>query len=294
MRAAVAAYDDATVGHPDDAAQQRAGEALRLAHEAIRKGSQRLALEDLGHAVGAPDPGRSAMLAGDRRTLLGRADTWEDWSVQLRALEAALLEGSAARAGTLARRYADFDPHDEDLRVAVAAILCLTGEPRRGVDLLFLVQTERARQRHESWARNWGEVRAALVACAAKAGVPPPPLPERAEGGEGDQPEARAALRLRIRARGAVDAAARRAAALDAIQLLESDPLPPGARVRVLAALLASGHAREPRGWARAAPPRRRRGASPAGGARPHGNRLARRTAGDTAIAHKGGPPRRR
>jgi hypothetical protein len=243
MRAAVAAYEDACVGRPDAAARSRAADDLGLAARVIRAGSQRITVEELGPAVGAPDPGRSALLAGDRRTLLGHADEWEHWSVRLRALEAALIEGDQGRAGALARRYAEFDPRDDDLRVAVASMLCLQGEAQRGVALLATVQAERARERHESWARNWGEIRALLVACAAKGGVPPPPLPERAEGGTGDPIEARAVLRLRLAGRtGPGDGAALRLAALEVIQMLKDNALPGGARVRVLAALLASGH----------------------------------------------------
>ena len=124
------------------------------------------------------------MLAGDRRTLRSRA-LWDHWSVDLRALEAALLDGDTARAGALARRYADFDPRDEDLRVAVAAMLCLAGDAARGGKLLETVQGDRAHQRHEAWARNWGEVRAAIVACAAKAGLPAPPRAGAGRGGRG-------------------------------------------------------------------------------------------------------------
>jgi hypothetical protein len=276
-RTFVAAYDDAAVGRPDAAALRRAADGLALAQKTVHAGSQRLVVEELGRAVGAPDPGLSAVLAGDRRTLVDRADAWEHWSVRLRALEAALLEGDgpaepgspssppamgpvsmgpraapnpgpASRgprgAAAVAQRYAEFDPRDEELRIPVGAALCLEGAPERGGELLLSVQASRARERHESWARNWGEVRALIVACAAKAGAAPPPMPERTEGGEGDQAEARTVLRLRILTQsGAGDSTALRLAAFDAIQLLKTGPLAPGARVRVLAALLASGHA---------------------------------------------------
>src|SRR5262249_53435263 len=152
---------------PDAAARTRAADDLALAARIVHAGSQRISLDDLGPAVGAPDVGRSALLAGDRRTLLGGADGWEHWSARLRTLEAALLEGDRARAAALGRRYAEFDPRDEDLRVAVASLLCLEGDARRGIDLLSTVQADRASQRHESWSRNWGEVRALLIACAA-------------------------------------------------------------------------------------------------------------------------------
>ena len=183
MRPAVAAYADAAVGRPDAAELGRAGDALAAAAKTMHTGSQRIALEELGRAVGAPDLGRSAMLLGDRRTLLARADAWGDWSVRRRALEAALLEGGLARATAIARRYAEWDPRDEDLRVAVGATLCLGGQAARGLALLRTVQDERAQHRHESWARNWGDVRAMIVACAAEGGVQAPPQPERIDAG---------------------------------------------------------------------------------------------------------------
>src|SRR5262249_20712224 len=70
MRAAVAAYRDAAVGTPDADALARGAAGLLAAENVIRAGSQRVALEELGVAIGAPDPGRAAMLYGDRRALL--------------------------------------------------------------------------------------------------------------------------------------------------------------------------------------------------------------------------------
>jgi hypothetical protein len=174
--------------------------------------------------------------------LLEGADRWDHWSVRLRALEAALLEeGLSARTTAMARRFAAWGPHDEDLRAAVAAVLCLGTDGELGMSLLSTVPADRARERHESWARNWGDVRVLLVACAAKAHAVPPPPPELNGAGTGDRIEARAALRLRILGETG-DAGARVGAALDVIQMLKTGPLGPGGRVRVLAALLASGH----------------------------------------------------
>lgn len=235
LRAAIAAYDDAAIGHPDGEALPRAAVALSTAEELVSAGSQRRSLEELGRGVGAPDLGRSAMLLGDRRTLLGRSDEWAHFSVRLRALDAALLEGDVARASALARRYAEFDPRDEELRTAIAAMLCLGEDERRGVELLVTVQRDRATGRHESWARNWGEVRAMLVACAAKGGLPAPPLPERSNGGTNDLPEVRAALQLRLPApEGELEGFQH------IIELLRG-PVAAGARVHLVAALLAAG-----------------------------------------------------
>jgi hypothetical protein len=247
MRQAVAAYTDAAVGRPDAAELARAGDALADAAKTMAVGSRRVALEELGRAVGAPDLGRSAMLLGDRRTLLARSNQWDDWSVRRRTLEAALLEGDAARAAVIAKRYAQWDPRDEDLRTPVAAMLCLGGEAARGIELLRTMQDERAKHRHESWARNWGDVRALIVACADGGGITPPPQPERVEAGAADLVEVRAAIRLRQLARAhAGDSRALRDAAFNVITLLKENRMPPGARVRLVAALLASGHPIDP------------------------------------------------
>lgn len=240
MRVAIATYEDAAVGRPDAAALKPSGDAVVAGEKVMAAGSQRVALEELGKAVGAPDLGRSAMLLGDRRTLLARADQWAHWSVRRRTLLAALLEGDVPRAASLANRYAEWDPRDEDLRTAIAAMLCLSGGGKRGMELLGTVQADRAKGRHENWTRNWGEVRAMTVACAAKAGVTAPPAPEAWEAGAGDRGEARAALRLRILRGG--DATLIRDTAAIAVQMLKK-ALPAGARLPLAAAVLAAGHA---------------------------------------------------
>lgn len=257
-RIAVMTYTDALVGKPDPAALGPAAEALEASAKTLRKGSQRLALEELGRAVGAPNLGRAAALHGDRRTLLARFDRWEDWDQRLRALEAALMEGNLPLASEIARRYAAFDPRDEDLRTAVAATLCL-GEPsdaKRGVELLTLVQNDRAAHKHEAWSRNWGEVRAVIVACAKRAGIAPPPRPARADAGQGDADELRAALRLRLAiANGAGTEPSERLDATLAIIELLGRPRTPGMRVRLLAAVLASGYELEGKSAAELARP---------------------------------------
>jgi hypothetical protein len=264
MRQAIAAYADAAIGRPDAGALTRAAEGLVEADKVIRGGSQRVRLEELGPAVGAPDLGRSAMLLGDRRTLLARFDSWPHWSVRLRALTASMLEGDAALAAKIAKRYAEFDPRDEDLRVAVAATLCLSGEAERALSLLPSVQTARARDRHESWARNWGELRAAIVACAAKAGVAAPPLPEREGAGTNDRLDARTALRLRLLPHAEPrDPFAIRDAADAAIELLSKVALPRGARVRLIAGILGLGRSIEPDVLATIATPREADGEGP-------------------------------
>jgi hypothetical protein len=258
-RIAIAAYTDALVGYPDREAAKRAAEGIETWAKVLARGSRRLALEELGRTVGAPDLGRQAALGGDRETLLARFDHWDDWNVRLRALEAALTEGDLARATSIAKRYADFDPRDEELRTAVAATLCLDADPARGIAMLTTIQEERATQRHESWARDWGEVRAALVACAARAGLVPPPKPSPADGGLGDAEEARAVLRLRLLTRpdrrpGLREENAARDAALAAVSLLES-PRTPRGRATLLAALLSVKYDLPPKELAQMAAP---------------------------------------
>jgi hypothetical protein len=264
MRQAVAAYTDAAVGHPDPGELGRAGDALAAAAKIMRTGSQRVALEELGRAVGAPDLGRAAMLLGDRRTLIARANEWDDWDVRARTLEAALIDGDVPGAAAIARSYAGWDPRDEGLRVPVAAMLCLGGGAARGLALLGAVQEERAKQRHESWARNWGDVRAMIVACADEGGVEAPPQPERSEAGALDLVEVRAALRLRQLARARPgDSPALREAAFNVITLLKGSRVLPGARVRLLAALLAVGRPMDPELAAQLARPHADEGEDP-------------------------------
>ncbi|MFO0755524.1 MAG: hypothetical protein U0359_03485 [Byssovorax sp.] len=258
-RAAVMAYADALVGKPDPRALPAAAAALDVSAETLRRGSQRLALEELGRAVGAPNLGRAAALYGDRQTLLAHFDRWDEWNQRKRALDAALMEGDIPRALTIARRYADFDPRDEDLRTEVAAALCLgdSTDAARGAKLFPLVQDERAEHKHESWSRNWGEVRAVMVACALRGGVAPAPRPARADAGQADAEEVRAALRLRAATRGGgggAEPSERRDASLALITTL-GQPRSPGARARLLALLLASGYELEPKSAAELAKP---------------------------------------
>lgn len=263
-RVAIAAYDDAAIGHPDAAALERTGEGLVTAGNTLQAGSQRVTLAELGPTVGAPDRGQSAMLAGDRRTLTKHAPSWEHGSVRLRAIEAALLDGDVAKAKSIATAYLALDPHDEELRVAIGSLLCLGegADVDRSVGLFLSVETPRAHDRHESWVRNWGDVRALVIACAGKAKRDPPPAPDRSQGGADDAVEARAVVRLGLAHHedGVPDAAPLRLAAFEALPILRGGPLPPGVRVRVLASLLAAEVELEPAEVARLATPREAEG----------------------------------
>lgn len=197
-RIAIATYVDAAVGWPDKTTLAQAAVGLAGAEKIVKEGSQRVSMEDLGPSVGSPNLGRAAVQVGDRATLLARADEWTDWHVRLHTLRAALIEGDMPLAIRTAKRYAEFDPRDEDLRVAVAALLCLGDDAKRGIDFLMSLQDDRASRRYAAMARDWGDVRLLIVACAARASVAPPPKPESPEAGQGDKLEARAALRLRL------------------------------------------------------------------------------------------------
>lgn len=236
-RIAVAEYTDALVGHPDRAAIATAATHLEAAATRLANGSRRHGLDELGRTMGAPDLGRTAELLGDRGTLLARFDALPEWHTRLRALEAAWMEGDVPRAQAIAKRYADFHPTDEDLRTGVAATLCLGDGEARGIELLTSVQNDRAAHRHEAWARNWGDERAVIVACSARAKVPPPALPTQTSGGQGDAVEALSALRLRLLAEPGSASIGRASADAATVDLLR-EARSPGARVQLLAALI--------------------------------------------------------
>src|SRR5262249_43830917 len=150
---------------------------------------QRLEFEELGPAIGAPDPGQDALLYGDRDTLLLRAKEWGEWHQRLHALQAALLEADMPRALDIAKHYATYDPREEDLRTAIGAILCLGGETARGLEMFVLQQNDRASRRYAAMSRDWGDVRTAILACAALGHVTPPPRPATSDAGQDDHRE---------------------------------------------------------------------------------------------------------
>lgn len=242
-RMAIYRYVDAAVGSPSKQGLALGAEGISAQEEIFKKGSQRIVLTDLGRAEGGPDLGRSAALLGDRAALIARFDRFPNWYVWMRSMEAALIDGDPPRAFVMAKRYAEFDPRDEELRVVVAAMLCLGGDAKRGVELFTTVQDERARDKHEGWARTWGDVRTAIVACATRNGLATPKRPDQVEAGPIDLDEVRAAQRLRLVGKSErKDSKLRRDAAWATVQMLREGPRPRGARVRLLAALLAAGH----------------------------------------------------
>lgn len=245
IRIALGQYGNAIAGRPSRADRAAASVRVDEAATIARTGSQRLAFEDLGPAVGAPEPAQDALLLGDRDTLLRRAKEWSEWHQRLHALRAVLLEGDMPQVVDVARHYATFDPREEDLRSAIGAILCLGGDAGRGIEMLSHQQNDRATRRYAAMSRDWGDVRTALVACAALGRVPAPPAPSGGEAGQDDQREIRAPLRLRVMA----DHDNRLRAAQESAQQMLSSVLSPGARAPILAALLASGWEAAPAVW---------------------------------------------
>lgn len=256
VRLAATDYIDAAVGRADRAALAPAAASALEAATRMREGSKRLALDQLGPAMSVPDPGRLAEDLGDRATLMARAHEHGEWQLRQRALDAALTEGDLPKATEIAKRLASFDPRDEDLRTQVAAVLCLGDDPRRGVEMLDSVQHDRASKRYAAMSRDWGEVRALIVACAAGAGFPPPERPQSGEAGRPDAAEARAVQRVRVAglgdgAGGNMQAFERETQrepgeytyALDAAStLIRSRPRSAAGRRALLASLLAAGH----------------------------------------------------
>lgn len=242
-------YLDAAVAQPNREALAKAEKRLKEVEEIVHKGSQRHSMEDLGReAIGAPNVGRGALLVGDQTTLLANPEGFSDWHVRLRALQGALSQGDEARALEVAKRFAVWDPAHEELRAATAAVLCMGDGQKRGIELLRTMQDDRASRRYAAIARNWGDVRTLLVACAARAHVPPPPRPESPNAGEADHVETRAVLRLKL-----IRASHREGAALtvlpaereeQAVQwaagLLSTGAVQNGTRAVLLAAVLVS------------------------------------------------------
>jgi hypothetical protein len=246
IRIAIGNYQNAVAGTPNREARRRATALMAEASTIVHTGSQRLAFEELGPAAGSPEPAQDALLAGDRDTLLARAKEWGEWHQRLHTLQASMVEGDFARTLDIAKHYATYDPREEDLRAAIGTILCLGGETKRGLDMYVLQQDDRAKRRYAAMSRNWGDVRTAILACAALGKVAPPPRPTSNEAGQDDHREVRAPVRLRLvedhdnRLREAQESAA---------QMLQT-PLAPGHRAPILAALLASGRELAPEVWA--------------------------------------------
>lgn len=238
-------YVEAAVGKPSHEALTRGAEAIEHQTMVVQNGTTRPTLKDLGTSVGAPDLGREADEMGDRQTLLERGEQWFNWRVRLSTMRAALLAGDLEKTKSLAKRYAVDDPRDPDIRSAVAAVLCMGPDPKKGAEMLVFMQDDRASRKYEGMTRDYGEVRALLTACLALRNLPPPPLPTNTNAGSADATEQRALLRLRLAGTPAGDVS-KTAAQSTITRLLDGGPRNPGARLALLAALLATGSDHDP------------------------------------------------
>ena len=185
-RIMVAEYENASVGAPDPAVRKQTAKFVDDAQAVVEKGSQRISLDELGPAVATPNLGKLASSLGDRQTLLEHSDWWGLWPVRLHVLQAALIEGDVDQADQIARRYAEWDPRDADLRTYVGAVMCLGKDPGKGLELLARVPGDRAEKRYAAIGRNYGEVLAVMEACAKKAGVDAPTPPQVQQAGRAD------------------------------------------------------------------------------------------------------------
>ncbi len=243
-------YLDASVAVPNSARQKETAKRLLEVEGIVKKGSARHSMEDLGpSAIGAPNLGRAALLVSDQTTLLTDSERFSDWHVRLRVLHTALAQGNDALAFDIAKRFAVWDPSHEELRAAVAAMLCIGNEQARGIELLKTMQDDRAARRYAAMARNWGDIRALIVACAARKNIQPPPAPESPQAGQGDRVELRAVLRLKLLAASQQAAAPpwpdlskeREEKAVEwASELLSLSPIELGTRLPLLAAVFTS------------------------------------------------------
>lgn len=235
-RDAVNRYLDAAVGSPDPTQLALRADDVKRAEEMVENGSQRVSLEELGPAIGAPHLGKLASSIGDRGTLIDRADTFGFWNLRVDVLEAAFLEADFDEVDEIAHRFADWDPRDADLRTAVGATLCFT-DPRAGLAMLDRVPDDRAAKRYANIQRDYGEVLIVQRACAHKLGEAPPVPPPEGSAGEADADVARLAATVRLarteRERG--EAIERSVGKLQSGSL---DDEAPGARAALLAGVL--------------------------------------------------------
>jgi hypothetical protein len=195
-RMAVWRYLDAAVGEPDRAAQAERIGPLWDAEAIFPRGSGRLRMDELGPPMPVPEPGQLAFATGDRASLDVHGERWEQHYTELRTFEALLLEGRVERAVALARHYAGRS--QADLRLRVAALLCIGGDHRRGVDQLVDQEGARANERTGNFSRSYGDLRVVIERCAALGGFPAPAPPGIGHGGAWDQRARLAVVRLDV------------------------------------------------------------------------------------------------
>jgi hypothetical protein len=237
-RVAMDRYLDAAIGDPSSTRLVKGAASVRAAQELIEKGSRRISFEELGPAMGAPHLGKMASSLGDRATLMETPEYFGLWYIRRDVLDAATLEADFEVLDDIATRYLAWSPSDADLVTALGATLCITS-PADGLPLLAKVPPGRAEKRYENMQRNYGEVFAALTACAAKLGQAPD-LPTETHAGVADVPTVRRLAALRVASPGA-DRAAKVRDAIDALRASGGERLDkdqPYARAMLLAAVV--------------------------------------------------------
>ncbi len=188
-------YLDAAIGLLDDVQlEQRYGALKSVAFE-VDNGTGRLRLDELGPMMATPAPGALAFSIGDRNALVAHGLSFNQHYTEKHAVRAALLEGNLARAVRLAKHYQGRP--NSDLRVMIAALLCLGGKYQLGMDQILQVERSRAEKRSANFSRDFGEPRVVIEACATLGGLDAPAIPSYGHAGNWNHRARLMALRLR-------------------------------------------------------------------------------------------------
>ncbi len=194
-RWAASSYLDAAIGLLDsEKLEQRYG-ALKSAAFEVANGTGRQRLDELGPVMPTPAPGALAHRVGDRQALIAHGLSFNQHFTEKHAVRAALLEGNLARAVRLGKHYQGRP--NSDLRVMVAALLCLGGDYQLGMDQIVEVERSRAEKRTANFSRNFGAARVVIEACATLGGLDAPLIPPYGHAGSWDHRTQLLALRMR-------------------------------------------------------------------------------------------------
>lgn len=165
----------------DGAALDQARQNASQVYERIQTGSGRIEMQAFGERIGAPRPARLAIRYGDREWLKQLEPGTLTWSERARRLYAHLHDGEVSLAIDAARTFAVDDPRNDDLRMLVAATLCISADAedrKRGLSLLPYLESDRATRVYANIHRDFGDVRVIQAACARTVNAPAPPPPE--------------------------------------------------------------------------------------------------------------------
>lgn len=188
-------YIDAAVGAPDALLLRERHASLRDVARAIDAGTARLRFDELGPPLRTPHPGDLAALVGDDGSLDEHALSLTQHYNEKRAMAAALVRADVDRAVRLARHYAGRP--NTDLRIEVAALLCVGGLTDRALQLVVDVEDARAAKRTANFSRHFGDVRVVIESCAMNGSVKAPPVPAYGQAGDWDQRARVMAMRMR-------------------------------------------------------------------------------------------------